>query len=193
MSTTTATTAPDESVTVVTSRRVRPGCEAAFEEWLDGIGKEAAKCPGLIGRRITRPNEHDRPEYVVVFKFDSYAHLCAWTESPIRAQWLEKARPLCVDEFKETVLSGLETWFTLPAKPGQLPPPRYKMAIMSVGVVYPLSFGLNALLRPALSDLPAPLASLLLTVLMVALMTWVVMPRVTRLFQRWLFPSASRG
>jgi antibiotic biosynthesis monooxygenase (ABM) superfamily enzyme len=193
MGTTTTAAGVDESVTVVTSRRVRPGCEAAFEEWLDGIGQEAAKFPGLLGRRITRPNDHGRPEYVVVFKFDRYEHLRAWTESPARAQWLEKARPLCVDEFKETVLSGLETWFTLPAQPGLMPPPRYKMAVMSAAVVYPLSFGLNALLRPVLSALPAPLASLLLTVVMVALMTWVVMPRVTRLFQRWLYPSAPRG
>jgi antibiotic biosynthesis monooxygenase (ABM) superfamily enzyme len=191
--TTTAAPGVDESVTVVTSRRVRPGCETAFEEWLDGIGKEAAKFPGLLGRRITRPQDHARPEYVVVFKFDRYEHLCAWTESPVRAQWLEKAKPLCVDPFKETVLSGLETWFTLPAQPGLMPPPRYKMAIMSAGVVYPLSFGLNALLRPVLSGLPAPLASLLLTVVLVVLMTWVVMPRVTRLFQRWLYPPAPRG
>src|SRR4051812_34437067 len=180
--TTTTTTGGDESVTVVTSRRVRPGCESAFEEWLDGIGKEAAKFPGLIGRRVTRPKDHDRPESVTVFKFDTYAHLCAWTESSVRAQWLEKAKPLVLDEFKETVLSGLETWFTVPAKPGQLPPPRYKMAVMTAAVVYPLSFGLNALLRPLLSGVPAPIASLLLTVVMVVLMTWVVMPRVARLF-----------
>jgi uncharacterized protein len=184
--------AADESVTVVTSRRVRPGCEAAFEEWLEGIGREAAKFPGLIGRRVTRPAEHDRPEYVVVFKFDTYASLCGWTESPLRKQWLEKAKPLVLDEFKETVLSGLETWFTLPAQPGALPPPRYKMAAMSVLVVYPLSWGLNAWVRPLMNDVPAPLASLLLTVGMVCLMTWLVMPRVTRLFAGWLYPQTRK-
>jgi antibiotic biosynthesis monooxygenase (ABM) superfamily enzyme len=53
--------------------------------------------------------------------------------------------------------------------------------------------GLSALLRPALTGVPGPLGSLLMTVLMVALMTWVVMPRFTRLFQAWLYPKPSTG
>jgi antibiotic biosynthesis monooxygenase (ABM) superfamily enzyme len=67
----------DGSATVVTSRRVKPGHERDFEHWLDGVGAAAARYPGFVWRRITRPNDHDRPEWVVVFKFDSYAHLRA--------------------------------------------------------------------------------------------------------------------
>src|ERR1700733_10149062 len=96
----------DESVTVVTSRRVKPGCEAAFERWLEGIGNAAAQFPGLIGRRITRPADHDHPEYVTVFKFDSYPHLRAWTESAERRSWLEQVRPLVLDEFKRLCSPG---------------------------------------------------------------------------------------
>lgn len=178
----------DDIVTVVVTRRVRPGSEAAFEEWLDGIGKEAAKFEGLLGRRITRPAEHDRPEYVIVFKFDTYEHLRAWTESSIRKEWLRRAEPLVLDEYKETILSGLETWFTLPAQPNLPPPPRYKMACVTGLVVYPLSMGLTSLLKPVLVGWPAPLASLCVTVAMVFLMTWVLMPRATRLFKFWLYP-----
>ncbi|MFT3840724.1 MAG: antibiotic biosynthesis monooxygenase [Myxococcaceae bacterium] len=178
----------DESVTVVTTRRVKPGCEAAFEEWLEGIGQVAAQFPGLLGRRITRPAEHDRPEYVIVFKFDSYPHLRAYTESPQRLQWLKKVEPLVLEPFKETYLSGLETWFTLPAQPSLAPPPRYKMAAVTGLVVYPLSMGLSALMKPWLAGWPPPLASLCVTVAMIGLMTWVLMPRVTRLFKFWLYP-----
>jgi antibiotic biosynthesis monooxygenase (ABM) superfamily enzyme len=184
--------AVDQSVTVVTSRRVKPGCEAAFEQWLAGIGEAASRHPGLLGRRITRPQEHDRPEYVVVFKFDSYVNLRGWTECAERAEWLEKVRPLVLDEYKETVLTGLERWFTLPSQPGLAPPPRYKMAAVTTLVVYPLSLGLSALLLPWLAPLPRPLASLAVTVTMVGLMTWVIMPRVTRLFAGWLYPARSR-
>lgn len=179
----------DESVTVVTSRRVRPGCEAAFEQWLEGIGAAAAQFPGLIGRRITRPSDHDHPEYVVVFKFDRYEHLRAWTESAERRSWLDQVQPLVLDEFKETVLTGLERWFTLPALPNVPPPPRYKMAAVSLLVVYPLSQGLGAASGPWLAPLPPLLRSLIVSVVMIVLMTWVVMPRVTRLFKGWLYPG----
>ena len=57
----------DESVTVVTSRRVRPA-------------------------------DHAHSEYVVVFKFDSYDHLRAWTESAERKTWLDAVAPLVIDD-----------------------------------------------------------------------------------------------
>jgi len=180
----------DESVTVITSRRVKPGCVDAYESWLEGIGQAATRYPGLIGRRITRPTDPARDDYVVVFKFDNYPHLRAWTESAERKQWLEAARPLVVDELKETVLTGFERWFTLSSAPNLPPPPRYKMAVVTLLAIYPLSLGLGQLLAPALAPLPVPLRGLAVSVLLIALMTWVVMPRVTRLFKFWLFPGA---
>lgn len=180
----------DEAVTVVTSRRVKPGCEAQYETWLDGIGKAAAGFPGFLVRRVTRPPENDRPEYVVVFKFDSYQHLRGWTESPERKKWLDEARPLVLDDYKETILTGLEGWFTLPSQPNLPPPPRYKMASVTLLVVYPLSFGLTTLLRPVLAQVPTPVGSLMFSVLMVLMMTWVLMPRATRLFRFWLYPKS---
>jgi len=179
----------DESATVVTSRRVKPGCEAAFEHWLEGIGNEAARFPGLIGRRITRPTDHDHPEYVVVFKFDTYEHLRAWTESAERKVWLEQVKPIVLDDFKETVLTGLERWFTLPTRPNVSPPPRFKMATVTLLVVYPLSLGLSTGLGPWLGPLPTPLRGLVISVALILLMTWVVMPRATRLFEKWLYPG----
>ena len=179
----------DGTVTVVTSRRVKPGREDDFEKWLEGIGAAAAKYPGYVWRRVTRPKDHDLPEYVVVFKFDSYPHLRAWTESNERREWLDRVKPLAIDEYKETVLTGLETWFTLPAQPGVMPPPRYKMAIVTLLVIYPLSLGVGAALTRWLADVPMPLRSFLGSVLMIALMTYVLMPRVTRLFRGWLYPS----
>lgn len=177
----------DQTVTVVTSRRVKPGREAEFEEWLEGIGAEAARFPGLLARRITRPADHEHPEYVIVFRFTSYTTLRGWTESPERKAWLEKVKPLVLDAYKETALTGLETWFTVPGTPGQAPPPRYKMAAVSLLVVYPLSMGLSAVLLPWLRGLPGPAQSLVMAVTMIGLMTWVLMPRATWLFRKWLF------
>ena len=178
----------DESVTVVTSRRVKPGREAEFERWLEGIGEAAAKCPGFVWRRVTRPSDHGRPEYVVVFKFDSYAHMLGWTESDERRDWLARVLPLVVDPFKETVLTGFERWFTLPSKPGLAPPPAYKMATVTLVVIYPLSLGLSMLLGRLLPFVSVPLRQLLSAATLVSLMTWVVMPRVVRLMRFWLYP-----
>ena len=87
------------------------------------------------------------------------------------------------------MLTGLERWFTLPALPNIPPPPRYKMAAITLLVVYPLSLGLGAGMGPWLAPLPAPLRGLPISAVMIALMTWVVMPRATRLFKAWLYPG----
>ena len=125
----------------------------------------------------------------MVFKFDSVEHLRAWTESEERREWLDRVKPLVTDDFKETVLTGLETWFTLPAQPGVMPPPRYKMAVVTLLVIYPLSLATSAALARMPAEVPAFARSILGSVAMIALMTYVIMPRATRLFQRWLYPS----
>jgi antibiotic biosynthesis monooxygenase (ABM) superfamily enzyme len=205
-------TADDRSVTVVTTHRVRPGREAELEAFFDAIGQAATGFPGFLGRRIIRPksaasvvkaparredpgtrtqietDEHDLPEYVVVFRFDNYPHLRAWTQSAERRYWLQKRKPLVLDdEQKETVLEGLEFWFTLP---GQPPPPRIKMALLTMLVAYPLMYGIAMLLRPWLERLPMALRALAMIILIVSLLTWVFMPLVTRLFRRWLYPTS---
>jgi antibiotic biosynthesis monooxygenase (ABM) superfamily enzyme len=182
----------DEPLTVVSARRVRPGREAEFEVWLEGIGNVAKVFPGFLGRSIVRPSENEQGEYVTVFKFDKYANLKRWTESAERREWLEKVRPLCLDDLREHVLTGLERWFTLPARPGALPPPRHKMAAVTLLALYPMGIGLNVLLGPVLAPLPMPLRALVVSASMVLLATYVVMPRMARLFQRWLYPPSAK-
>lgn len=179
-----------DPVTVVNTRLVRPGREAEFEQWLVGIGRAAATFPGYIDRQIIRPQDHEHPEYVVVFRFDRYSSLKRWTESAERKAWLARVEPLVLDEMREHVLTGLERWFTLSARPELPPPPRYKMALVTLCVIYPLATALGAALAPVLSPLPAPLRSLVTSATLVVLMTYVVMPRVTRLFRFFLYPGA---
>jgi antibiotic biosynthesis monooxygenase (ABM) superfamily enzyme len=210
----TAPAGSDTSVTVVTTFHVRPGREAELETFFDEIGRVVSRYPGFLGRRIIRPRcaadvlgapgyrefpetrtqletdaEHDLPEYVSVFRFDGYPHLRAWLGSAQRRELLERARPLLLDEErKETVLTGLERWFTLPWEPGVPPPPRFKMAMLTLLAAYPLGYAIALL--PWLAPLPMPLRMLVMMALVVFLLTWVVMPRMTRLFRHWLYPGA---
>jgi len=54
---------------------------------------------------------------------------------------------------------------------------------------YPLSLLFQALV-PHLNWLPVPLRALALPVVLVTLMTYAIMPFVTRLLRRWLYPLA---
>jgi antibiotic biosynthesis monooxygenase (ABM) superfamily enzyme len=86
-------------------------------------------------------------------------------------------------------LTGLEGWFTLPSQPGAPPPPPYKMAIVTWVTIFPLITLIVVASAPLLGSLPVVARLAIVTGVTVPLMTWVIMPRMTRLLRRWLYPG----
>ena len=67
-------------------------------------------------------------------------------------------------------------------------PPKYKTSVVVWLAIYPLVTLVQLLLGPWLSQFPLPVATLILTLLLVPLMTYVMMPLLERLLGRWLKP-----
>jgi uncharacterized protein len=181
--------AEDPPVTAVASRRVKRGRKREFEEWVGGILAAANTYPGYLGSEVLRPSDPEDDEYRIVFRFDHASNLQAWENSEERRRWLDKSRPLLDEEEKVHVLTGLETWFTLPSKPGEPAPPRYKMVIVTWLGVFPIVTIIFSMFGHWLNLLPTLVRTLVFTAVMVTLMTYVVMPRLTRLFSFWLYPD----
>lgn len=179
----------DPPVTALASRRVRRGREREFEDWATGILGAVNEFEGYLGSEVLRPGDDpEDDEYRIVFRFDQASNMRAWEGSEERRLWLKRAEPL-IHEERVKVLTGLETWFTRPSRPGEPAPPRYKMAVVTWLAVYPLITLILVLLGPVLSLLPMLVRTLVLTAVMVTLMTYVIMPRLTRLFSFWLYPD----
>jgi uncharacterized protein len=187
----------DGPVTTTVTRRVKPGHEPFYESFLEGIIADAARFPGHLGVEVFRPAAASTGEYRVVYRFDTSEHLDAWLQSDERAAWLERAEPHVVGPMRMQVLTGLETWFTLPDRPGIPPPPPYKMALLTWVTIFPLITIVVIVLEPLLERLALVPRLAVTTAVTVPIMTWLVMPRVTRLLRGWLYPdglerSASR-
>jgi uncharacterized protein len=179
-------------VTTTVTRRVRPGHEAFYEQFLEGIISAASRFPGHLGVEVFRPSSAAAGEYRTVYRFDSAEHLRAWLDSDEHAAWLERAEPHVVGPMRTRIVTGLETWFTLPGSPGATPPPPYKMALLTWVTIFPLITAIVAITGPLLDELPLVVRLGITTALAVPLMTWVVMPRATRLLRRWLYPTDER-
>jgi len=64
------------------------------------------------------------------------------------------------------------------------------MAIITCAALFPLLVLANLIAAPLLSNV-SPLVRLLpVSIVLIALMTWVVMPRMTKWFRFWLYPEA---
>ncbi|HET6212378.1 MAG TPA: antibiotic biosynthesis monooxygenase [Micromonosporaceae bacterium] len=173
-----------EPVTVTVARRVAPGREGEFEAWAERLTRVSAQFPGFLGAGLLRPG-HVGEEWHVVYRFDSAGNLAAWERSPARARLLDEGEELMQTTAVQRV-SGLETWFSLPGRTAPAPP-RWKMFLVSAASIFALQLVLHLLVDPAVESWPLAMRVAALVAPVTALMTWVVMPRLARLLQRWLY------
>jgi hypothetical protein len=175
-------------VTVAVLRRAKPGYEADFERVILGITKAAMTFEGHLGANIFHSINPTDSEYLIIFKFDCMTNLQRWEESEVRHKWLARAEGLTLGPPATRILTGMETWFTLPAQQA-VSPPRYKMALVTWLAIFPLISGINLLFGPVLNQMPLSLRTLILTVVLISLMTYFIMPQMTRIFAWWLYSS----
>lgn len=174
-----------DPVTVLVARRVAPGREREFEDWVEGLLRLAATFPGFLGGGVLRPPSSEH-EWQVVYRFADAAGQRRWESSPERAAALGDARDF-TSEVGVARASGLETWFALPGRTAPAPP-KWKMALVTLAAIYPLALLINVLLVPRTATWPLLLRPVVFAGILVPLMTWVVMPRLTRAVRGWLYP-----
>lgn len=178
-------------VTTTVIRRVKPGHEPFYEQFLEGIIAAASQFPGHLGVEVLRPEHASTGEYQIIYRFDTSDHLRDWIESDQRAAWLERAEPHVIGPMRAQVMTGLETWFTIPGHSDTLPPPRYKMALLTWATIFPLITVIIVVLGPLLEGIALVPRLAITTAVTVPVMTWLVMPRITRLLRSWLYPKTN--
>ena len=175
----------NQQVTAVISHYIRSGRESGYEEWLQGISQVARQFEGHNGVTILRPKPGCKEEYVIILRFDEYKNLCQWMRSSERKEWIERAKPLIKKPENVQILTGLEALVSLPNTTAA-PPPKYKTAFVTWIGVFVCASILGHFLGPLVAGLPFLLRQAIMTGITVALLAYVVMPRLTRLFYKWL-------
>ena len=188
-------------VTVIVRRIAKKDKIKEFEEWLSGISKEVSRQEGSMGIDIIKPTPNisnkSKPEYVIIFRFNTYENLDKWEKSPIRHEWLQKGRKLAESDYDVQKMTGLEFWFTpyfkdesSPMIPLQ-PPPRYKMVIVTIPVISILLMTLVPQIHflTEMLSIPFPIRLVIALTITVLLMTYVIMPLLTKLLKPWLFKT----
>ena len=143
---------------------------------------------GHQGANIIRP--HDAAgAYAIVLHFDTTSNLRKWLESEARQRLVDRIRPSLRDNEDIDIKTGLEFWFTSAA--GGMHAKPYKQFLVTLSVIFPLTIVVPWLLHPLLEWIPflakPVIRHLVIAAAIVATVTYVVMPRYTRLISRWLY------
>jgi uncharacterized protein len=177
-------------ITILVTRSPCQGNQQEFERALSETIDAALKFPGHLGVTVLKPQTEESREYQILVKFASELDYQKWYRSPEAAYWFEILNRLEEKPANLETMTGIETWFVVNRASTSrpiIPPPRYKMAIVTWIAIFALIVIINLLLGSFLASLPMLLRSFILTVVLVVLMTYVVMPRMTKLFSRWLY------
>jgi uncharacterized protein len=74
----------DGPFTVIVTRIAKKGRIKEFEDWMNGIVHESLKFKGHLGVNIIKSVEQSRPEYVIIFRFNTLDNLLKWEKSQKR-------------------------------------------------------------------------------------------------------------
>jgi uncharacterized protein len=171
------------SATQVITWNVISGKEAAFEGWAHDMTTLATSFEGHMGAAWLRP-EAPGGAFHVVFRFTSTELLERWMGSDERAGMVAKLEGIATEQGRRQ--TGLETWFSLPGQT-VLPPAKWKMALVTFAAVYPLSILFNCLVVPSVKGWFTVWRAALFPLALVPLLTFVIMPRLSRLLKHWLY------
>lgn len=187
---------PDNHAIVI-ARRPKAGLEDAFQAWAEGIFRVMSEQPGYQSYQSVPPVPGESCDWYFVFTFDTPENLKGWLECETRARWQALSMPLTEGPGHTRVVSGIETLFGLPSPEEFDPPAVWKLALATEVGLAPTVFAVGLLLmhlgffaawsHQGLWGLWWQV--LLSTAICVSLMTWVVMPLLTRLLRGWLYPG----
>lgn len=176
-----------KSVALIITHTIRAGEEKRYETWLTDILGAVSTFPGYLGREIFRPAQGTRT-YTSILRFDCNDNLAAWVESDLRRAFVSQVTDLLEKGDLHEIRTGIDFWFT---PQGVRPPKPWKQFVLTLSAVYPLSLAIPGLLRllfPFMPVLAQPLINgLLIAASLTALLTFVIMPRYTRLMKWWLY------
>lgn len=172
---------------IAITRRVRPGCEAQFQEALREFFKTSFAHGGVLGATmIVPPPGSDSREFGILRTFSDEKERDAFYASPIFKEWEEKCAPLTeAGSWSQRPLHGLEGWFRSP----HTPPPKWKMAVATFLGVFPLAMALNLTLGPLIREWHFVPRNAVFNAAVVGLLAYAVMPVVTKILRGWLQPK----
>jgi antibiotic biosynthesis monooxygenase (ABM) superfamily enzyme len=172
-----------EPVKFVLECRALPGEEERLTSWIRRLVERAHAAPGFEGASVLAVGAAG--DHVVLLRFGAQEALDAWRGSDDIRGLLSEGGAHSIAGPPAPAVSGLETWFHLPGLAAPLPPPRWKMALVTWLALLPQVLLLGLVVPESLPRLAAVAIS---TAVPVVVLTWVAMPLLARALRGWLHP-----
>ena len=173
-----------QPIYVAITRRIKPDCEQEFQAALKEFFARSLAESGVDGAAMLVPPPGSASnEYGIIRSFASALERDAFYASPLYREWKKRVAPLTNGEPDARELHGLEAFFRQDRRPL---PPAWKMAIATYIGVEIVTIFVAFTLGRVTHGWNFFIANPIQNICVVGLLTWAVMPRVTKALSRWL-------
>ena len=183
-----------QPITVSIERRVNPERIDEATTWVQSGIRMAGTFPGFLGSGWVRAGAASETWHML-YRFTDESTLDAWEGSPQRVGWLDDGREF-MEQSRVEKRTGIEGWFDAPSaqqaentgRPAT--PPRWKQATSIWLGFFPVNLAFTLFVTtfiPGWNDLAVFWHVLISTLLLAPVMTFWVLPFVTRLIRGWLY------
>ena len=180
---------PDGGETIVTANEVIPGKEAEYQAADRALNDAASRFPGFIGAKVFKPRAGSKTWSTMV-RFDSKANMDRWLTSPERAAGREQMYRFTESQRANVVPTGFGSWFAVNAE-DSIQAPAWKQAMAVLSALFPIVMTLNLTVGTLLAakGIPFSINVFIGNTVSTIVLTWLLMPVVTRMMAWWLSPS----
>jgi antibiotic biosynthesis monooxygenase (ABM) superfamily enzyme len=189
-----------QPITVSIERAVDPARITEATAWVQTGIQLANKYPGFLGSGWVMAGEQSATWHML-YRFTDEATLTAWEDSPERQWWLGTGRDFARESRVER-RTGIEGWFDAPVeRPVELEgapepveravPPRWKQSVSIWLGFFPVNLAFSLLVGfvPGWDGVAVFWRVLITTLVLTPIMTFWVLPAVTRIIRPWLHAS----
>jgi antibiotic biosynthesis monooxygenase (ABM) superfamily enzyme len=174
---------PSVNVTLLSSVLLRPGCAHRYRRLHESGVAAARRLGGLTSAELLPAVAGTQPETVGLLTFSTTSDVERWLHSSEREQTLDAMAPLIEGDRTTNVVGGFAGWFV---KAGGREPKRWKQALVVFAALVPVSIMLTLLRRVLVPEMALVPGIAVASAANVILLTWVLMPRLTRVLGPWL-------
>ncbi len=178
-----------DPITLAVTDHVPTAAKARYEVLVEELHRLFEAQNGFLSADTVRHSRPHQIEYTVLSRWSDETAVTLWRQNPTIRGKLDQIKAITGGPAQHVQAIGLGMWVDHAEGTAPQLPPAWKRTAMSVVAVYPMLILLMMVSSPIIGGLPQLLQVLMIVIVLSALLTWPIMPWLSKVLRPWLMAN----